>query len=227
MKLLSIFSSRRKRLKPLPDGIDRKIGPIVIIGFNKTGTTSLMHFFQENGFSTIKHHNGRLPLSMIKNAAALKKVFEGYEDRYGVFCDLGYYSDSFCFECNQLFRTIDSQYSNVRFIYNYRPVEKWLDSRVNHQSKASIQTNGTFVERQSKFYGTKNIGELREIWRSQRGSFEQDIRKYFSERDNLLEIDIENDDVAREISGFLKFDFEPRTWMQHRKTSVVNSLKNH
>ena len=219
---MKLFSKKNRTSNGLPDDFNQASGPIVILGFNKTGTTSLKHLFRESGFREIKHDDGRLPLAMIRNAASGQKVFEGYDERYSVFCDLGYFSKTFCFECNQLFRTIDHDYPHARFIYNQRPVDKWLDSRVNHRSTSDEQ-HGTLLERSMHFHGVNDVDAMREIWRQQRSRFEQDLASYFSGRDKLLKIDIELDDVPTEISRFLTFNIKPETWKHRRKTADVDS----
>ena len=221
---MKLFSRKNPPSNRFPDGFDQTSGPIVILGFNKTGTTSLKHLFRESGFREIKHDDGRLPLAMIRNAASQKKVFEGYGDRYSVFCDLGYFSKTFCFECNQLFRTIDHDYPNARFIYNHRPIDKWLDSRVNHRS-ASDEQHGTLLERSMHFHGVNDVEVMQEIWRTQRSRFEHDLENYFSGRDKLLTFDIGTDDVPAEISRFLTFNIKPETWKHRRKTADVDSEK--
>jgi hypothetical protein len=92
---VTLFSKKNRTSNRFPDGFDQSSGPIVILGFNKTGTTSLKHLFRESGFREIKHDDGRLPLAMIRNAASQHKVFEGYDESYSVFCDLGYFSKTF------------------------------------------------------------------------------------------------------------------------------------
>ena len=219
---MKLFSKKNRPSNGLPDGFDQTSGPIVILGFNKTGTTSLKHLFRDSGFREIKHDNGRLPLAIIRNAASRQKVFEGYEEHYSVFCDLGYFSQTFCFECNQLFRTIDHDYPNARFIYNHRPVDKWLDSRVNHRS-ASDRQHGTLLARSMAFHGVNDVEAMREIWRTQRSRLEQDLEDYFAASDKLLKFDIGDDDIPTQISRFLAFEIEPETWKHRRKTADVTT----
>lgn len=216
------FSETNRASSRFPDGFDQTSGPIVILGFNKTGTTSLKHLFRDSGFREIKHDNGQLPLAMIKNASSRRKIFAGYDEDYSVFCDLGYFSQTLCFECNQLFRTIDHDYPNARFIYNHRPVDKWLDSRVNHRS-ASDEQHGTLLERSMAFHGVNDVESMREIWRTQRSRLEQDLESYFAGRNTLLKIDIGNEDVPAQISRFLAFKIEPETWKHRRKTTDVTA----
>ena len=188
---------------------------VFVIGFNKQGTTSLYQFFKSNGIPAIKHDKSRLPIAMLKNALQGKKLLSGYDTRYNAFLDLSFFLPSLNFEANQLFRVLDRDYPGSLFIYNWRPVESWLTSRINHTA-----WNGSLFEKASKFYNTTDAEKIKTIWRLQRERHEEDIRTYFKGTSRLLELNIEGPNVADEINSFTKFNLDPAKWGHHRKTKA-------
>ncbi|MDP4822518.1 MAG: hypothetical protein NWR47_01060 [Aestuariivirgaceae bacterium] len=186
---------------------------VFMIGFNKSGTTSLYHFFKSQGIPAIKHDKGRLPLTMLKNAIGSKKLLRGYDTRYNVFLDLGFFLPGLHFEANQLFRVLDRDYPNSLFIYNARPMEAWLESRMNHTA-----WDGTLFETACQFYNTKDAGEIKSIWRLQRERFEHDVRAYFKNTDRLLELNIEDRKAPEQVAAFTGFALDAAKWEHRRKT---------
>ena len=188
---------------------------IFVIGFNKSGTTSLFHFFKSNGIAAIKHDKGRLPTTILKNALKNRRLLKGYDKTYRVFLDLGFFLPSLHFEANQLFRMLDRNYPNALFIYNMRPMEAWLESRINHRA-----WDGTLLDKSEAFYNTNDPQIIKAIWQAQRLRFEDDLRSYFGDSDRLLEINIESADVPQAISNFTGLVLDPTKWGHHRKTKA-------
>jgi hypothetical protein len=108
---------------------------IFIIGFNKSGTTSIHELFSKNGFASIHWDEGRLAKKSLLNALEGRRLFYGYDHQYQVFSDLVYRNDRFYFEGNSLFREMDKDYPNAFFIYNKRNIADWLKSRIHHPGK--------------------------------------------------------------------------------------------
>lgn len=187
---------------------------IFIIGFNKTATRSLHHFFEANGFPCVHWDRGLLALEMKKNLIQEKKIFTGYDHRFKVYSDMTFSNYSIYIEGNAHFRIMDRDYPGSYFIYNYRDTEKWLASRLNHDPGRGH----SLAERSRSIYNAKDDNELKEIWRNQKQRFEQDVKDYFSGCERFLEIDIEKDDVCLSISHLLGMKLDCSQWRIIGKT---------
>ncbi len=187
---------------------------IFIIGFNKTATRSLHHFFKGNGFPGVHWDWGKLALAMQQNLIEEKKIFAGYDDRYRVFSDMTFANYSIHIEANEHFRIMDRDYPGSYFIYNTRNMENWLASRINHNAGEEH----SLAARSRSIYNTDDEARLKDIWRARRQRFEQDVRDYFSGRGRFLEIDVEKDDVCLAIGNLLGMKLDCAHWKVHGKT---------
>lgn len=181
---------------------------IFIIGFNKTATRALHHFFTSHGFPGVHWDQGKLALAMHQNLIDGKRIFAGYDHLYKVFSDMFFASDTTHIEANAYFRNMDRDYPGSFFIFNNRDTEKWLTSRINH----SVGEAPSLKARSFAFYKTRDESRLKEIWRGQKQRFEQDVRDYFSGCERFLEIDIERDDVCSSIGKLLAMELDCARW---------------
>ena len=95
------------------------------IGFNKCGTMSLCDFFIKNGHKSVHWGDGIWDNHFKKNQSVGNLLCEGHNDIV-FWSDIGF--------IQRQFQIFSEQYPNSKFIYNTRPLEKWLDSR-NRQYK--------------------------------------------------------------------------------------------
>ena len=113
------------------------INKIFIIGFNKCGTRTLHHFFKKNGLDSRhyicknKNKNKNIASQIYKNKYENKLLLDGI-DHYDVYSDMENIHSVTLLYAQYLFKELDTQYPNSKFILNTRNVEKWLTSRQNH-----------------------------------------------------------------------------------------------
>ena len=188
---------------------------IIVIGFNKTGTTSIHRLFQLSGFQSIHWDQGKLTKTMLINAINGKPILQGYDEQYDIYSDLVYRNDSFWFEGNSLFKQIDQYYPNALFIYNHRDMDAWLDSRCQHAEQLEEQT---ILDLHKNLLNTDDITKIKNYWKSIRVNFEKDLDEYFSARTNLLKVDIEDKDFIKKLSTFIQFELNPCHWGRFNKT---------
>ena len=122
-------------------------------------------------------------------------------------------NESIDLQSNKYFKILDRDYPDSYFIYNFRDVDKWIQSRISHNS-----TGQSFVDRSLKIHNTNDPEELMRIWKIERFRFEEDIRRYFCGTEKYLEIDIENDDVPLKISKLIGKDMSGSDWEHIGKT---------
>jgi len=185
---------------------------VFIVGFNKTATTSLHKLFEASGFPSVHWDGGRLAFAMLANASSDRLVFTGYDDRFRVFSDLMFRTPRFRFEGNSLFRTMDADYPGARFVYNFRNLEDWLESRAAHAGTLNGETLLAFEMRMMR---TTDRAEVFQKWTNDRLALERDLRAHFAGRDGLLELDVADDDVPGKLSRFIGIDLDGAHWRRY------------
>ena len=193
----------------------KKIPFIFIIGFNKSATTSLHKLFSDNGYPSIHWDRGNLAKYSLLNILNGRKIFDSYDDKYRIFSDFIFRNDKYVFEGNSLFQVMDIDYPNSFFIYNYRDMNSWIESRINHISNIK---GLSLLELQFKLFNTNDIEAVKNHWKAARLKFEVDIRNYFAQKNNLIELDIDNDDVVALLNTTLSFNLNPMYWKKHNSS---------
>jgi hypothetical protein len=182
------------------------VGPFIfIIGFNKTGTRSLAHFFSANGLPAVHWDENRLVERMVKNIEQGNRIFAGYDSQFRVFSDLISVSNERKIEGNRFFKEMDRDYPESLFILNNRDTEDWVASRARH-------AKGSFLTRQLEILGSSNPDDAFALWRAEKADHEMAVRDYFAGSDRLLELQIDAPDVPREISAFVGLEMDSREW---------------
>lgn len=186
---------------------------VFVIGFNKTATTTIHHFFERNGFPSIHWDHGRLAKTMLDNCLNDRLILTGYDDQYRVFSDMIVQTSRLRFEANSLFRILDSDYPGSYFIYNNRKLEDWLTSRCEQPIGRYKCTN---VELEMRLLNTQDPQRVVERWRKERTDFEREVREYFVGHDRFLEIEISNPEAPGRIADLLGMDLDRSCWGHHK-----------
>ena len=211
------------------------------IGFNRCGTTSFHHFFEQNGLRSI--HWGRGSVAAGIEASRIEgKPLLYYVDGFQVYCDMEFMREDHAGKhisrrpfrklYNALgeekirtpiyaytyFEELDKQYPGSRFILNTREVEGWIRSR-----RRFLDIGYTFCTHGDGFHGSQD--ELEDCWRDHWRDHVSSVRGYFSDKTgSLLEYDIQRDE-PRKISDFLpELDLDPGKWGRHN--SFIDGEKN-
>ena len=184
---------------------------VFVVGFNKYATTTIHSYFETSGFPSIHWDSGHLALKMVANLCAGKRVFEGYDSQYRIFSDMNFHGDRIQIEGNIYFRQMDSDYPGSSFIYNTRPLQKWLNSRMNHRG-------GSFLDGCKKLYNTHSTDEVARIWTDQRQTLEQWMFRYFRECERFLVVDIEGENPQGKIRDFIGNQLRLEQWQWFNKT---------
>lgn len=192
---------------------------IFVIGFNKTGTTAIHRLFLDSGYKSIHNQNGRIAFRMMRNIQRGVPVLTGYDRRYQVFSDLQFRTATFNFEANSLFRQMNLDYPNSLFIYNYRDIDAWVQSRIRHDREVEGMT---MLQLSKKIHNTDSVTRVVEMWVRERKQFETEIREYFAGTDQLLEIDIDSSDFVERIEAFTKLKLDSTKWQRHNVTETTN-----
>lgn len=184
---------------------------IFIVGFNKSGTTTLHQYFKNNGLRSIHWDGGRIAVAIQANCIASRPVMTGYDRAFTVFSDMVFLNEKILIEGNAQFRNMDADYPGSYFIYNTRNIDDWIASRLVHNG-------GRFFESSKAAFQTTDKDKVVKIWKDTRLNFEADIRQYFQSSPRFLELDINAPDPQKIVNGFLKRDLDETRWRWQNKT---------
>lgn len=190
---------------------------IFVIGFNKTGTTSIHKLFEENGIPSIHWDQGKLAKISLINVLKGDRVFSGYDDKFKVFSDMFFRTDKFIFEGNSLFRQMYCDYPESFFIYNRRNIDDWINSRLNH---SSLVFEMNLIALQKKINKSCTVDDVVDYWKKSRFRFEEDIKDYFKNSRFFIDIDIDDPNFVDKISEFTGIELNPAFWKKYNKSNL-------
>lgn len=193
----------------------RKDKYLFVIGFNKTGTTSIHRLFQKSGYRSVHWDEGKLARKMLDNTLQGRPVLEGYHHEFDVYSDMVFRNSKFHFEGNSLFKQLHADYPNACFLYNARDIDEWVLSRVNHPNNVGGLTE---LNLQQRLFQTDNVEVIKTHWKGVRKRYEEDLALFFSGKDNFLALDIADGRFVEKLSDFCGFELAAEHWSQHNKT---------
>lgn len=171
----------------------RQRKPVLLVGFNKCGTTSFAEFFRKSGyncldFDFIDGHGNLLNGAEVifDNLQTGKDPFASLED-FDAFTDMEFVSQTQIIEIREYFRDIASARPDCFFILNTRDKNNWLRSRSSHN-------NGTYIDRYRKFWNIDDEKIIAE-WSRQWDKHHLDVRAELP-AERLFEFNTDNPDMA-------------------------------
>jgi hypothetical protein len=180
-----------KRLRGKPKNAPK----IFVIGFNKCGTKTLHGFFSDNGIrsahctyqSVPDKKKTRIATTMRDNVEAGRPILSGME-HYQAFSDLITLSDEEVIEANSYFGEMHREYDNAFFIFNDRPVDDWIQSRVGHEGGAG----GSLIGRYASASDLSRDAVI-DLWRQQYADHKNAVLKYFRNNPRFLHFHLGED----------------------------------
>ncbi|WP_264874443.1 glycosyltransferase family 2 protein [Vibrio agarivorans] len=171
-------------LKDKLDGGLRELR-IFQIGFNKSGTASIFHYLQGEGLASVHWDSGKLSKKIKHNYEHDISLLSGYEG-FQVFTDIEHReADNSAFYSGEVyFRDLDKQYPGSIFILNFRNIDKWISSRINHPD---------YLSRTMRSSGM-NESQVVEFWKRRYHGHISEVIDYFKDKDNLIILDLDHDD---------------------------------
>jgi len=148
---------------------------IFAIGLNKTGTRSFHEAMTILGYKSL-HWGGPSVRQQIESASDTGlPLLHNMDPSIDCFSDIGVLAKSY--------DILDKQYPGSLFVMTVRPIEDWLESRRRH-----VLNNQT-RKMKGEYSGNFLIVDT-DNWRLEYERHYRKIRKYFTGRDDLLEVDI-------------------------------------
>jgi hypothetical protein len=173
----------------------KKYNKIFQIGFNKCGTTSLHKMFIDSGLKSVHWDGGNIAKKIDSNIKQNKPPLDGV-DNYDCYTDIENVETN-TFPLINYYELLDKAYPNSLFILNTRPLDNWIQSRLNHQG-------GEYANTFKKVLGVDTNEELVKIWTEQWDGHHNKAIDYFKNCDNFIIFDIETE--GDKLTDFL------RTW---------------
>jgi len=174
------------------------------IGFHKTGTTSLTHFMKANGYKSLHstaysmsrlnlgsqtdiNENTFEPVNLanILDKTLLRDLVEEYD----------FFSDN---PWPLLYGLLDQSFPNSKFILTRRHTNSWVNSLIKYSGTQNTRMRQII-------YGYGNPANHVTHYRKTYIRHNKDVVAYFSNRKDLLVVDIEDDDsvIADSLTRFL------------------------
>ena len=179
--------------------------PILQIGFNKCGTTSLHRFLLDSGIASVHWQRGEMARRIMARIDAGQDPIRDFPAKIA-FTDMISLETGALLEPYKRFEYLHSWYPRALFILNTRDREGWVASRAAHAFG-----HGRLVSRYAQCLAIPE-DQVSDFWRSEWDVHHTLARAYFRNSPNFLEFDIERDDpdTLRE--------FVARTYPQCRQT---------
>ena len=179
---------------------------VFVIGHHKIATRSIHRLFRIDRYRAMHCKGGRIAETMLKNLRISQPLLTGI-DTANIYSDMEYvHKNGEFFYGHRLFPILDLQYPGSLFIFNTRNLESWIKSQLAHKSKKY----GSYVRRISKGLSALNpdrqitTEDVIEMWRKTWHQHEEEVNKYFSDKSNLLRVNIEDQASKRLLIHSLK-----------------------
>lgn len=200
---------------------------IFCIGFNKTGTRSLKHFFHNNGFLTAPVRPFEMTMSNYysKDYKKIIKLINNDYSKFSFFKDVP-------FSCPDFYKVLDTEFKNSKFILTIRDDEnEWYNSLVRfHKKFGDIKKVSTFnyvkpgwmIDFLTNTYGS-SVGNPydEKVLKNAYLKHISDVKEYFKDReDDLLIINLKDKDIVNKIEKFLDVE------LSNKNVPHLNKSKN-
>jgi hypothetical protein len=172
-----------------------------LVGLNKTATRSIFVLFKRSGYPALHYEGGRLAEDIHAAKLSGEKPLAQYEDIV-FFGDMeSIAKESPPIEAYRDYELLDQQYPDAKFILNYRDVNGWIMSRLNHRK-------GKYYRQYIRHYGTADIAEICTRWRDKWYEHNAAVRSYFADKPGkLLEFEL-GVDSGEKIAEFVAPEIE-------------------
>jgi len=151
------------------------------------------------------------------NIEAGRPPVEGFE-AFDAFFDMEQTGRSELIHNYLRFDAFAEAYPDAKFIFNYRDVNAWIRSRLNHG-------RGSYFYRMSRYYDTDADG-LAEIWRHQFEEHKARVETYFRDKPHRLFVFRLEEAPVEALCAFLRpaYKLKPEFW---KKTRVGSATQVH
>lgn len=168
------------------------------IGFNKCGTRTLFNFFKRNQVPSIHYDGGRIAGSMFRHHRNNRHLIDIRYKNVVFFSDMEniYKESNPLYVSQHLFKKLDRQCPNSKYILNTRNREDWITSRKAHQG-------GDYLRYVAQKMNCSEV-EVVDYWKMEWDTHHQNVLDYF--KDRPLDLLVFNIDIhgPRRLANFFQ-----------------------
>lgn len=169
---------------------------VFVIGFNKTGTTSLKRALVELGYKVspeIHLYSSKIFEEVNnKNFSSLESsinYYDAFEDRP--------------WNHPGVYQYLDNRFENVKFILTIRDVDNWVNSYKKWNKKVNLTKQSHYNVASKICYGVDDFLSDENIMKTVYKKRNDEVISYFKNKNNLLIIDLEKGDGWDKLCPFL------------------------
>jgi hypothetical protein len=176
-----------------------KENKVFVIGFNKTGTTSLKRALVDLGrrFSPgMQLYNSRIFEEVnSKNFSSLENAlnyYDAFEDRP--------------WNHPGVYQYLDNRFENAKFILTIRDVDNWVNSYKKWDKTVKLSNQSHYNTVSKICYGVNDFLSEENIMRNVYKKRNNEVIRYFRNKNNLLILDLEKGDGWNKLCPFLNLN---------------------
>ncbi|MCF8266989.1 MAG: hypothetical protein K9I69_02815 [Ignavibacteriales bacterium] len=231
--ILPITISINRKITPPVTRIRRDYNKVFVIGFNKTGTTSMYHLLKDFGFKLGDQTTAEMLTLDLKS--------DHFLDRLVRYCKTADAFQDIPFSMRHLYKDLDAAFPGSKFILTVRDNgEQWFNSvRSFHTKKFSSDPSRppTINDLRSSLYRYEgfpydviqlqhNIPEdkmyVMEEYVSRYENHIGEVEKYFAGREkDLLKINVGKDEDFTRLTNFLQIETDIKGFPWKKKTKEI------
>lgn len=172
---------------------------------NRTATKSFHELFRASGYKSFHYScadvvTGEpiiLATEMLNNLQSYKHVLHRMTNA-SAYSDMFWHREDVWIDGVKMYRELYNQFPDAYFILQTRDMYHWLLSKKNHK-------DGDYIRRCMQYHNL-SMDEMLTWFENDRNEHEANVRKFFENKTNLLEFNIDIDDISKFID-FLKPDY--------------------
>lgn len=185
-------------------------GKIFGIGFHKTGTSSLARALDLLGYNVTSSFglmDTDIDQTVLTQAIKIVPQFDAFQDNPWPI----------------IYRDLDKQFPNSKFILTVRPTEQWLKSVIRHFA-------GRTTPMRSWIYGVGDPRGNEAIYKARYERHNEEVKAYFVTRPgNLLLLNLTTDNNWTDLCSFLNAPIPsepfPHTNSHNERNKLINKLR--
>lgn len=172
---------------------------VFVIGFNKTGTTSLKRALITLGYNFLPEN--KLYSTRIFNELDNKNFssLEIFLNKYDAFKDRPWNHPG-------VYQYLDKKFENAKFILTLRDVNTWLNSYKKWNQKVHLNKQSYYKTVSKICYNVDDFLSDETLMKKVYNQTNNEIIEYFKDKNNLLILDLEMGDGWEKLCPFLNLD---------------------
>ena len=181
---------------------------VFVIGFQKTGTTSLEHALQKMHYRV---YGGDKDLMKFDNTENLKNYISETLKSWDAVQDMPW---------PLFYRELYELYPNAKYILTFRDTEKWIVSVVKYFASIRIPLH-------RKIYNVPCAEGYENVYRKVYDEHNMMVREFFKDKQNFIEMEMGRNFDYKTLCDFLNISQIPKEEFPHSRNNKKRILPNY